>query len=147
MIHYTSDKGRKDLVNFNLKWSQGRVGFPKVNAKKMRYGTLAGSHLTLAVRCVLERMQSPQGHDLGKLVDIDPKLKKVVEQGLEYIILEEDTPLEAQEKISSWRNQDQNSNLSFHEFESMQVLVDTAKRHALKRNGKVELGPLTTTLM
>ena len=27
VVHYSSDKGRKDLVNFNLKWSERRVGF------------------------------------------------------------------------------------------------------------------------
>jgi len=147
VVHYKSEKGRKDLVSFNQKWSEGRVGFPKVNPKKMRYGTLAGSHLTLAVRCTLERMVTPQKVDLGKVRDDDPKLAKVADQGLEYIILQEETPLDAQDKISSWRNQGQHSNLVFHEFEMTQAILDVAKKHALKGKGKVEVGPLAGAVM
>ena len=66
--------------------------FPNIDPKKLKYGSLAGSHLGLAVRCAHQRMKTPLGLDLAAVVENDAKLKKVAGEGFEYLVLKEDTP-------------------------------------------------------
>ena len=139
-MHFKSEKGRKELIEYNKKWTDGRAGFPNIDVKKLKYGSLAGSHLGLAVRCAHQRMKTPLGLDLADVVENDAKLKKIADEGLEYLVLKEDTPLDAQRDISAWRNQDQNSNLAFHEFALIQTILDVAAQEAERTKGKCPSG-------
>ena len=76
VIRYTSEAGKAELVAHNLRFTEGRVGLPVVHADRMFHGSLAGSHFSLAVRCVDERQVSPiTGKDLGRVGDNDEKRK------------------------------------------------------------------------
>ena len=44
--------------------------------------------------------------------------------------------MDAQHDISQWRNQDQNSNLSFHEIELVQALILAAKKGSCASRAK-----------
>ena len=148
VVHYRSEEGKKALIAFNQRFSQGRVGAPKIHPEKMKYGTLASAHLTLAVRCVAEGMVSPvSGKNLGRLVVEDEKLGRVVLRGLQYTVLKETIPVEAMQEISQWRNQDQNSNLAFHEFELVQSLVAQARKTSIQCGPKVNLGNICALVL
>ena len=111
VVECTSEKAKAHLLEHNKRFSDGRPGFPAVDEGAMKYGTLAGSHLTLALRCV--EMDTPclgAGRGVKHLLSEQPSLKEAVQRGLAYWVLREDTPLDVQASISQWRNQDQNSN-------------------------------------
>ena len=147
VVHFKSERGRKDLLEYNHSWSEGRSGFPRIHKDQMQYGTLAGSHLTLALRCVKQGMVTPGGMSLGALTAEDEKLDRVCNRGLPYVVLQEETPLDAQHDISQWRSQDQNSNLSFHEIELVQSLILAARKEAMMHGSKVSLGPICSYVM
>ena len=90
-------------------------------------------------------MKTPLGLDLAAVVENDAKLQKVADEGLEYLVLKEDTPLDAQRDISAWRNQDQNSNLAYHEFALIQTILDVAAQEAKRTKGQVSLGTVAAT--
>ena len=139
VVRCTSGPAKAALVDYNLRFSEGRPLLPSVDKEGMTYATLAGSHLTLAVKCVKDNMQSPHLlTQLGQLAKDDEKLRNVVNKGLKYWILKEDTPVDAQREISQWRSQDQNSSQAFHEIELVHALSLATKKEAL-RNPRVVL--------
>ena len=97
----------------------------------MTFGTLAGSHLTFASRCADQGMLTPQGVHLADVASQDAKLQKAANLGLECIVLKEEAPYELQADISAWRIQDQNSNMSYHEFDLLQTILEVAESLSL----------------
>ena len=124
VVRCTSEQKRKDLVAHNKAYSEGRAELPGVDEKSMEYGTIAGSHLTLAMRCVAGDVPcKASGFGSKSLGDKQPQLKLAAERGLKYWVLREDTPLDVISAISTWRNQDRLSNQPFHEIEAL-LLTD-----------------------
>ena len=145
-MRYTSPGGRLALVDYNRSWSEGRSGFPQIFGEKMMHEAIAGSHLTLAFRCAKQGMVTPEGVDLGAVVRGDEKLKVATTRGILYLVLREDIPLDAQHDITQWRNQDQNSNLIFHEFELIQSVVQAARKQS-DLNSSVPLALVSASVM
>ena len=145
VVRCSSESKKAALLASNKRFTEGRPGLPPIDEKRMEYGTIAGSHLTLALRCV--ESDAPcwsSGFGAKKLIDKQPNLKLASTRGLKYWVLKEDTPLEVIQAISSWRNQDQNVNQAFHEMELM-VLIDRHTSTEVKNSsdGKVSLATVT----
>ena len=125
-VEYKSPEGKKKLLEHNKSFTQGCSLLPAIDEQKALYGSLAGSHLNLALRLIQSGASSPAG-DLGALVADDTSLKEVVSNGHRWWILPEDVPLDRQVDISLWRNQDQNDNQGTHEIEILQSIVSAAE--------------------
>ena len=124
-IEYKSDEGRRKLIEHNQRFSKGCSLLPAIDDKVAMYGSLAGSHLNLALRLIQNGASSPAG-DIRSLTEGDPSLGDIVMHGHRWWILPENTPVDRQVDISLWRNQDQNENQSTHEIEILQNIVATA---------------------
>eukprot|EP00972_Heterocapsa_arctica_P076835 11332628-Heterocapsa_arctica.AAC.1 len=61
---------------------------PPIDEDKSLYGSLAGSHFNLALRCIQSGTFSPAG-DLANLLVEDPSLQDVVKNGHRWWILSE----------------------------------------------------------
>ena len=124
-VQYTSEEGKRKLLEHNTRFTKGEDLLPPIDDTKSLYGSLAGSHLNLALRFLRSGKSSPAG-DVSALLN-EPSLKEVVMNGHRWWILQEDTAVEQQVDISLWRNQDQNENQLTHEIEILQNIMVTAK--------------------
>ena len=124
-VRYSSHEGKSELHAYNQGFSQGCVHMPPID-DGATYGSLACSHLNLALRVLQCNSTSPLG-DLSGLTADNPRLKDVVESGHLWWILDEKTPFDDQLDISLWRNADQNENQATHEIEILQTIMRTAR--------------------
>ena len=124
-VKYTSEAGKRALLEHNLRFSKGEPLLPPVDPDKALYGSLASSHLNMALRLVQAGSASPVG-GLSNLTAEDPSLRDVVLNGHKWWVLPEDLSPDRQVDISLWRNQDQNENQQTHEMELLQSIVATA---------------------
>ena len=124
-IKYSSPEGKKKLIEHNKRFSQGQTLLPPIHESEAMYGSLAGSHLTIAGRIIEAGMASPAG-DLTSLLAEQESLREFVANGHKWWVLPEDLPKSSQLDISMWRNQDQNENHGTHEIEILQTVVATA---------------------
>ena len=85
---------------------------PPVDDTKAMYGTIAGSHLNVALRILAHGLPSPAA-DVTNLVVAGSSLQEIVQSGHKWWILPEDTPIEELVDISLWRNQDHSTKNSF----------------------------------
>ena len=145
LVEFKSQDGKKKLLEHNRRFSKGVRLLPPIEECKVLYGSLAGSHFNLALRCILAGTSSPVGDLSGMLID-DPALSDVVQSGHRWWILSEEVSTEDQVDISLWRNQDQNENQSTHEIEILQTIKSTAEDMS-KSKGKVTLGDLVARAM
>ena len=128
-IEYKSEAGKKKLIEHNQRFSKGSNLLPPIYDDMVLYGSLAGSHLNLALRLIQCGARTPAG-DLVSAMDSDEALKDVVTNGHRWWILPEHTEDEKQVDISLWRNQDQNENQRTHEIEIIQGIITTAENLA-----------------
>jgi hypothetical protein len=141
VVRCSSEQAKANLQAHNRRFADGRTGFPSVDEKHMEFGSLAGSHLTLAFRCVEKDVFClATGSGSKAIAEKQPSLKIAAERGLRYWILRENTPLSVLSDISQWRNQDQNSNQTFHDMELM-VLIAKIARSSIEAapGGKVNI--------
>ena len=139
-VEFKSDEAKAKLLEHNRRFSKGVTLLPPIDESKVLYGSLAGSHLNLALRLIRGGCSSPVG-DLNSLIVDDESLKEVVLHGHRWWILPEDTPSSAQVDISLWRNQDQNDNQGIHEIEILQTIMATAKMIS-ETNKNITMGDL-----
>ena len=125
-VEFKTPEGKRKLLEHNHRFSASNNQLPKIDESKVLYGSLASSHLNLALRLIQQGAASPVG-DLRALCEKDRVLAETVENGHKWWILQENTPLEAQVDISFWRNQDQNENNGTHEIELLQNVVASAE--------------------
>ena len=144
LVEFRSPAAKKALLDHNKRFS-GSSMMPPIHEDEVLYGSLAGSHLNLALRLIRARSQSPIG-DLSKLLEDDEGLKDAVESGHRWWILPEHVSPGGQVDISLWRNQDQNENQGLHEMEILQTLVTTAEDLS-KTTSKVNLSDLVAKAM
>ena len=119
-VKYLSEQGKKDLLEHNHRFTKGNKLLPAVNEEAL-YGSLACSHLNMALRCIQAGLQSPVG-DLQDLMDDTGNLKDVVLNGHKWWVLPETVPAERQVDISLWRNMDQQENQATHDIELLQSI-------------------------
>ena len=124
-VEYLSEKGKQRLLEHNYRFSKGQNLLPPIDDSKALYGSLAGSHLNLALRIIQGGGRSPAG-DLGSLFVNNESLKDVVQNGHRWWILPEDIDESLLVDISLWRNQDQNENQGTNEIEMLQGIMQTA---------------------
>jgi hypothetical protein len=115
-IQAKSPEAKRQLLEYNRRFTMGNALLPPIHENEACYGTLAASHLNIALRCIKAGVPSP-ACDIGALAESNAALKDLVDSGHKWWILPEDTPLEAQIQVSLWRNQDQNENQAVHEIE------------------------------
>ena len=140
-VQFTSEDGKNRLLEHNRRFSKGCSLLPPIEADKAMYGSLAASHLNLALRILQSGTPSPIG-DLGSLTSAhDKSLNEVVANGHRWWVLPEETPAERQVDISVWRNADQNENHGTHEVEILQTISTTASEIA-RTSRKVLMGDL-----
>lgn len=121
-VQFKSTEGKDALLKYNKVFSSGNRLFPPIDDSKVLYGTLAGSHLNLALRIIHSGLPSP-ACDVSKLAPPGSPLADVVENGHKWWILPEDTPVDQQVEVSQWRNMDQNENQSMHEVELLRAVI------------------------
>ena len=132
-VKYTSEAGKKLLIEHNQRFSKGCPMLPPIDESKALYGSLAGTHLNIAGRILKAKTQSPLG-DLSQLLQEDEDLKEFVKHGHKWWILDESVLPELQRDISMHRNQDQNNNQATHEIELLQTITTVAKELATTRD-------------
>ena len=139
-VEYKSEAGLRKLLEHNKRFSSPLL--PPINEQKVRYGSLAGSHLNLSFRIIKVGCAgaSPAG-DIRAIADESPALRDAVLNGHKWWILPESLPTEMKIDISLWRNADQNENQGTHETELRQAVISTAG-HMQKDSRKVALGDL-----
>ena len=125
-VEFKTPEGKQKLLEHNRRFTDSNIQLPKIEESKVLYGSLASSHLNLALRLIQQGAHSPVG-DLRALCEKDRFLAEAVENGHKWWVLKENTPLEAQVDISLWRNQDQNENNGTHEIELLQNVVAAAE--------------------
>ena len=138
-VKYLSEQGKKDLLEHNHRFTKGNKLLPPVNGEAM-YGSLACSHLNMALRCIQAGLQSPAG-DLQDLMDDTGNLKDVVLNGHKWWVLPETVPAERQVDISLWRNMDHNENQATPEIEILQIIRVTCEALS-KKQAKITHGGL-----
>ena len=131
-IKFTSEKGLKDLHEHNSRFSKGCTNLPPIKESAC-YGSLACSHLNLALRCIQANTSSPVGNLEDLTVD-SPNLKEVSSSGHRWWVLPESLVKERQVDISLWRNMDQNEKQMSHEIEILQGIRATAEVLSKKRD-------------
>ena len=93
VVRCTSETAKAFLVEHNKKIRDRRPSVPAVDAGAIPYGSLAGSHLTIAMHCVRDNLQSASlGCSAGALMKEDEKLSRAASKGLKYWVPREDTP-------------------------------------------------------
>lgn len=125
-VQFRSSEGKERLLAYNKSFSSGNSLLPPIDEPKVLYGTLAGSHLNLALRIIQAGTHSPAA-DVAKLVSPGSHLAEIVEAGHKWWILPEDTPVASQIEVSLWRNMDQNENQSLHEIEILRNIIATCQ--------------------
>jgi hypothetical protein len=139
-IKFTSEEGKKKLLEHNKRFSKGNKLLPPIDEEQAIYGSLATSHFNLALRCIQSGISSP----IGNLLDLTAEnhnLKDMVLNGHRWWILPESVAKEKQVDISLWRNMDQNENQATHEIEILQSIKATAE-HLSQKQAKVTQGDL-----
>ncbi len=109
-IDFKTPQHVRENIAFNLSLGDGTDLYPPVVQSRMARATLAGSHLTLLLRCLRSGMKSSLIGTCFVVGDGDPDLKKVVDEGHSYWLLSEDITEEEAVLLSEWRNSDQNQN-------------------------------------
>ena len=122
-VEFKSPEGKAKLLEHNRRFSNDAL--PRIEEAKVLYGSLAGSHLNLALRLIQQGAPSTSGN-LRNLLEDNETLSDVVLKGHKWWVLKEETPESSQVDISLWRNQDQNENHGTHEIEILQTIVATA---------------------
>ncbi len=125
-VAYTSSEGKAALLEHNMSFSKGEALLPPIHAEGPLYGSLAGSHLNLALRVLKSGSYSTVG-DLKRLLSESQSLEEMVTAGHRWWILPEDVPANELIDISLWRNQDQNENQGTHEVEVLQSIISSAR--------------------
>ena len=115
------------LIQHNLKMSEGDPRWPPVLTKKMSKGTLASTHLNIAIRLHKHGVMSPTGEPFSIAPD-DPNLLRVTQHGHKWWLLSCDIPDAAAIEISEWRNSDNNNNQVKHEIEHIRGLQRVARK-------------------
>lgn len=139
-IKFTSEAGRKKLLEHNKRFSMGNKLLPPIDEEHAVYGSLATSHYNLALRCLQSGLHSPIGN-LADLVSENLNLKDAVINGHRWWVIPESVCQERQVDISLWRNMDQNENQATHEIEILQCIKATAENLSQKQT-KVTQGDL-----
>ena len=139
-VEYKSEAGLRKLLEHNKRFSSPLL--PPINEQKVRYGSLAGSHLNLSFRVLKAGCAgaSPAG-DIRVIADESHALRDAVLNGHKWWILPESLATELKTDISLWRNADQNENQGTHEIELLQAVMSTAALMQ-KSERKVALGDL-----
>ena len=115
---------------------------PPIDEQKVRYGSLAASHLNVAFKIMKAgcASASPAG-DFRSTLDEYTALRYAVLNGHKWWILPESLEPELNIEISLWRNADQNDNQGTHEIELLQTVMTTATERQ-KTENEVYLGDL-----
>ena len=109
-----------------MRFTIGSQLLPRIEETKALYGSLAGSHLNLALRLLQQGATSPGG-DVSTLCQDSLALQDVVMKGHKWWVLAEETDSQEQVELSLWRNQDQHENHASHEIEILQTIQTTAE--------------------
>ena len=144
-VEYTSEAGIKELLEHNRRFSSGNRLLPSILENAIAggpvYGSLAGTHLNLALRCLKNDVPSPIG-SLEPLLRTHAGLKEVALNGHRWIILPETVDKNYQIDISLWRNQDQNENHAINEVEILQTISVVSKDLVQRGRTQVNAGDL-----
>ena len=97
-VQVRSSEGKAALIEFNKRFSKGNELLPPIDEDLVMYGTLASSHLNIALR--LLRHQSPSTTDLQNQLVEGTSLNEVVQNGHRWWVLPESTSKKAQVEVS-----------------------------------------------
>lgn len=139
-VQFKSSEGKAKLLEYNKRFSKGNELLPPIEDDKVLYGTLAGTHLNLALRILRHGVSSP-ACNVQDIVEEGSSLAEVVQHGHRWWILPESTSHAAQVEVSLWRNQDQNENQGSHEIEILRGIISTCEEMAVTRS-KLPLGEI-----
>ena len=140
-IEYKSGEGKAKLLEHNKRFSKGVTLMPPIHDDVAVYGSLAGSHLNIALRLIQSGSPSPAGDLKALMEDESSSLCDVVRTGHRWWILKENTDPAKQVEISLWRNQDQNENQGIHEIEILQTIAVTMREMGQK-TGSANMGDI-----
>ena len=123
VIDYSADAIKnKSEIDWNMVFTRACEHFPPVRVEAMNKFTIAGSHLTMALRLFDARMTSSMS---GRLFDAggDTQLLQACQHGHKYVVLSGDIPAEDAVCMSNWRNADNNNSQVRHEMELIKAIA------------------------
>lgn len=135
-VQFTSQEGKARLLEWNRRFSHGNPLLPHIDEERAMYGTLAGTHLNIALRILQSGLA-----DAANVAPRGSPLADVVAHGHFWWILPEDVPKQSLVELSLWRNQDQNENQAIHEIEILRNIISTCSDLRQSRS-QVPLGDL-----
>ena len=139
-VQFSSAEGKKRLLEYNRAFSKGNELLPPIEEDMALYGTLAGTHLNIALRVLRHGVPSP-AVDVQAIVEPGSSLHDAVHHGHRWWVLPESTSHEDQVMVSLWRNQDQNENQASHEVEILRGIISTCQEMSISRS-KMPLGEI-----
>ena len=139
-VQFTSPEGKRKLLEYNRKFSKGNELLPPIEEDLALYGTLAGTHLNIALRILRHGVPSP-AVDVQALLEPGSSLHDVVHHGHRWWVLPESTSHASQVEVNLWRNQDQNENQASHEIEILRGIISTCEELSITRS-KLALGEI-----
>ena len=98
------------LIAYNNKLAEGSDLYPPIIAELVKYACLAGNHLTIVFRLFKSSKKSSINGKTFSAPAEDEFLADVLENGHEYYVLDQKTPVEDQVFLARWKNTDQNQN-------------------------------------
>ena len=122
VIFCDDDASKKHLLEWNEGLASGNDLCPPVNKQRMVYGTLAASHMTLALRAFKAKMYSSITGSVFPVPADGPMLHNVVEHGHNYYVLDSKVSKSDAEFLSEWKNSDQNQNQGNSEAQLVRTL-------------------------
>ena len=135
-VQYQTPEGKARLLEWNRRFTLGNPQMPYIDEDRAMYGTLAGTHLNIALRILQAGLA-----DATSVAPRGSALAEVVTHGHSWWILPEDTPRPSLIELSLWRNQDQNENQAMHEIEILRNLMSVCGELKQSRT-QISLGDL-----
>ena len=135
-VEVKSPEAKRAHLEHNKRFSKGNKLLPAID-EGFLYVSLHNTHYNISLRIAKAGGVGPHG-SFAKEMDRDALFKDAVMNGHHWLVLPEDTPKEEQLLLSSWMNQNQNSNQQSHEVEILQTIQSCAA--AMYENRKGNLG-------
>lgn len=143
-VQYISTEGKARLIEHNKRFTSGSSMLPPVVEDKACYGTIAGSHLNIALRILSHGVHSDSA-DVTTMVVPGSSLAEVTSRGHKWWVLPENTDLQDLVDVSLWRNQDQRGKLGCASRALLRPI--TRPQNSLKIDPNLFLKPSDTDKM
>ena len=122
--------GVQELQDWNKRFSAGDLRYPRMDVHKMDKGSIASTHLNIALRCFKQGLRSAATGQVFTAGADAAALVAAVERGHLWWILSDAIPEPDALLISEWRNSDNNTSQIKHEIEYIRGIQRICRKEA-----------------